>query len=130
LLAGVALRAGDQRGFYLNEIEKALLGEVTGGVEPLLCLRTNTKVDAGRWWRRTPVWLCVTQDNLILLAVARRRYVQKVPLGECCGSLYCNTTGELILAPAKGLETSRLAMSPADALKVLKAIGCEQKMKA
>lgn len=108
-------------------MEKALLQEVTGGVEPRLCLRTKTSVDAGRWWRRTPVWLCVTQDKLIVLAVASRRYLQHVPLSECCGSLYCNPTGELIIAPAKGLETSRLAMSPADALRALRAIVREQR---
>jgi len=106
----------------LNEFEKALLAEVSGNREPELCLRTKTRIDAGYWWRRAPIWLCVSQDELILLAVGKRRYVQRVALSECSGSLYCHATGELVLAPVKGLETNRLAVSPAEALRVLSRI--------
>ena len=64
----------------MNELESALLKELTGGAEPKLLLRTGTRIDAGRWWRRTPVWLCILKTELILFSVASRRYVERVPL--------------------------------------------------
>lgn len=108
----------------MNEIEKALLQEATGGREPKRCLRTQTRLDAGRWWRRTPVWLCVMQEEVIVLAVARRRYLQRARLADCSRSYYCHATGELVLAPVEGLEVSRLALSPAEALQALSVMGC------
>jgi len=106
----------------LNEKEKKLLAEATGGQEPLLCLKTKTRMDAGLWWWRTPVWLCVTNTELILLAVARRRYLERVPLAACSESSYCAATGQLLLAPVEGLEVSRLELSPAESLQVLSAL--------
>ena len=106
----------------MNELEKLLLAEALGTQDALLCLRTGTTVDAGCWWHRAPVWLCVTQAELILLAVARRRFLKRVPRQDCSGSLYCHGTGALILAPVKGLETNRLDLSPAQALRVLRVL--------
>jgi hypothetical protein len=103
----------------LNEKEKKLLLEATGGAEPILCLKTKTRIDAGYWWWRTPVWLCVTQAELILLAVARRRYLERTPVKACSESTYCAATGQLLLAPVEGLEVSRLKLSPAETLQVL-----------
>lgn len=107
----------------MNELEKNLLQEAAGASAPKLCLRTKTKVDAGRWGRRAPLWLCIVDDKLVLLAVARRVYVENVPLSECAGSEYCHATGELVIKPVEGLEFDHVAMSPADALKVLAEIG-------
>lgn len=111
----------------VNELEKALLQEVTGGVEPRLCIRTRTRVDTGLWLRRSPLWLCVTDSRLILFAVAKRRYVQSVDLMECLTSRYCQATGEFIIAPVEGLEFGQVAISPAEAVTVFKMIvkGCE-----
>lgn len=106
----------------MNEKEKKLLLEATGGEEPILCLKTKTRIDAGYWWWRTPVWLCVTPAELILLAVARRRYVDRVPVAACSESTYCAATGQLLLAPVEGLEVSRLELSPAESLQVLSAL--------
>ena len=99
-----------------------MLLEATGGEETLLCLKTKTRMDAGCWWWRTPVWLCVTKEALILLAVARRRYVERVSVKACSESSYCAATGQVLLAPVEGLEVSRLALSPAEALQVLSAL--------
>lgn len=107
----------------LNAKEKKLLLEATGGEAPILCLKTKTRIDAGCWWWRTPVWLCVINAELILLAVARRRYLERVPLAACSESSYCAATGQLLLAPVEGLEAGRLALSPAEALQVLSALG-------
>jgi len=112
-----------QRETNLNAKEKKLLLEATGGEEPILCLKTKTRLDAGRWWWHASVWLCVTHAELILLAVARRRYLERVALKDCSGSSYCAATGQLLLAPVEGLEVSRLELSPAEALQVLRLLG-------
>jgi hypothetical protein len=103
----------------MNAIESALLKELTGGAEPKLLLRTRTRIDAGRWWRRTPVWLCVTATELILFAVARRRYTERVPLDACHASRYAHATGELVIDPTESLRIKRLSLTPREALDAL-----------
>ena len=95
-----------------------MLNEATGGVEPLLCLRTGTSVDAGLWLKKVPLWLCITEDSLVLLAVGRRRYMQRAELAECMASSYCHATGEFVIGPVEGLEFGRVKISPAEALRV------------
>lgn len=103
----------------MNELETALLAELTGGAGHRLVLRSRTRIDAGRWWRRTPVWLCITASELILLAVARRRYSERVPLGECHASNYAHATGELVVGPAGSLRIKRILLTPREALNAL-----------
>ncbi|MFN4942899.1 MAG: hypothetical protein ACK5G9_03795, partial [Akkermansiaceae bacterium] len=78
----------------MNQLESALLDELTNGGDPELLLRSRTRIDAGRWWRRNSVWICITKSELILFAVARRRYVERLPLADCRGSHYLAATGE------------------------------------
>lgn len=102
-----------------NELEGLLWQEVAGGVEPRLRLRTGTRIDVGRWFRSNPVWLCVTASEVILLAVGRRRYAERVPISGCTASAYSHASGELVLSPAEGLRFKHLRMKPTEALKVL-----------
>lgn len=103
----------------MNPLEQQLLRELCGSVEPVLCLRTATRVDTGRWWRPSPAWLCIVGNELIVLAVARRRFVGRIPLAECVSSHYHHASGQLVIAPAEMLQISRFAMPLRDALKVL-----------
>lgn len=103
----------------MTQIESALLKELTGGAEPKLLLRTRTRIDAGRWWRSNPIWLCITADELILFAIARRRYTERVPLAECQASHYVHSTGELVIDPTETLRIKRLALTPREALNAL-----------
>lgn len=103
----------------MNELESALLKELTGGAEPKLLLRTRTRIDAGRWWRRTPVWLAISGNDLILFAVARRRYSERVALADCHASYYAHATGELVIDPVETLRIKHLSLSPREALDVL-----------
>ena len=52
----------------MNALEQQLLDTTAGGRAPRLAMRTRTRIDAGRWWRPTPVWLCVLEDEVVLLA--------------------------------------------------------------
>jgi len=106
----------------LNKLVRAILNAETNGAEPRLSIRTNTRIDAGRWWRRTPLWICITDGDVFVLAAARRQYVQRTPINECQGSHYCHTTGDLVIQADEDLQFSRLAMSPTDSLCVLNAI--------
>ena len=106
----------------MNAQEEELLATEIGDAEVWLRICTDTRIDAGRWWRRTPVWLCLAGDDLVVLAVARRKYLQRVPIADCSESTYSHGTGELLIAPTEDLRFSRLAMSPSDALTVLKEL--------
>lgn len=85
-------------------------------------------MDAGGWLRRAPVWLCVMEDQLVVLAVGRRRYVQGVPLSDCVETYYCAASGALVIAPTEELELNRLAMPPGDALKILECFKTNREM--
>jgi len=103
----------------MNPKESALLQELTGGAEPKLLLRSRTRIDAGRWWRGTPVWLCIIGNELLLFAVARRRYVDRVAIEDCHASFYSHAAGELMIKPAERIRIGSFALSPREALNVL-----------
>lgn len=106
----------------MNELEKNLLREMVGEKTPTLSIRSRAKIDAGRWWRKTPLWLCVVEDNLIMLAVARRHHAEKIAISECSDSHYNPATGELVLAPAEKLRFNRIKTTPREAIRILKMI--------
>ena len=103
----------------MNQLEREILNAQTGGVEPRLSVCSNTRIDTGRWWRQSPLWVCVTDSDVVVLAAARRHYIQRFPIAQCRDSHYCHTTGELVIEAGEDLRFSRLSMSPMDALRVL-----------
>lgn len=106
----------------MTPLEKSLLLEACGGLEPRLLLRTGTRIDAGRWWRTTPLWLGIDGDDIFLLAVARRKYIERVPLADCRASRYCHSSGQLMIAPTESLRINQISLSPGEALRVLDAM--------
>lgn len=106
----------------MNPLEQQLLQSETGAAEPRLRVRSGTRVDTGRWWRRSPLWLCVTDDELILLAVARRRFFARIPLRDAHASRYHHATGELVIEPGEELPLNRFKLPPEDALPILDLI--------
>jgi len=106
----------------VNEIELQLLREMVGVNNATLTIRTRAKIDAGRWWRKTPLWLCVVGDELVMLAVARRRYAEKIAIAECPDSHYNPATGELVIEPGENLRFNRFRVSPREAIQLLKIL--------
>lgn len=104
----------------LSTTESALLSEALAGQTPRLLLRSMTRVDTGRWLSKSPLWLCVTQTDMLLLAASKRRYVQRLPLNDCATSQYCHTSGALLLQPSETWRFNTIQLPPADALMVLK----------
>lgn len=113
----------------MNQLETQLMRDSVGSDEPRLQLRTKTRIDTGRWWRKTPLWLCVMEDELLLLSVSRRRYIERLPLSESNDTHYNNSTGELVIEPAESLQYNRCSISPRDALRVLNFFKTETKTK-
>jgi hypothetical protein len=107
----------------MNKVEQAVLRHEVGDVAPRLCLRSQTCVDAGNWWRSAPLWLLVLDDSLVLLAADRRRYVEQIPFSEASESYYCHQTGELVLAPCESVTVKHVAMKASQAIRVLRLLG-------
>lgn len=106
----------------MNSLEQQLLQTETGTAEPRLCIRSGTRVDTGRWWRRSPVWLCVTDHELIMLAVARRRFFARIALREAGASRYHHASGELVIEPGEALPLQSFKLAVPEALRILDLI--------
>ena len=109
----------------MNELEKQLFEQQLGGAEARLCIRSRARIDAGRWWRSTRVWLCVVGEELVMLAVARRRYFARVALADCGESHYHPLTGEFVIEPAGDLRFSRFPVSPREALQLAESMNLQ-----
>jgi hypothetical protein len=110
----------------MTPAERDLLARAIGSdAEPALCLRSGTRIDAGWWLRRAPVWLCITDDQAIVLAAGRRCHVASVARAECRGSRYDHATGEVVIEPGDALRFDRLAFPPREALRILHLLGAE-----
>lgn len=102
----------------LSSHESKLLDEALGKELPALLLRSNTRIDTGRWLGRSRLWLCVTDTQLLLFAASKRRYLQQYPLSDCRAE-YCHTSGALLLQPSDHWRFNTIALAPTDGLKVL-----------
>ena len=103
----------------MNTLEQQLLSETVGDVKPRLSLRTGTRIDTGRWGRRSPSWLCLMEDELVILAVGRRRHVERIPLAEAAGSFFDPGSGQLVIAPCESLRFNSFKMPAPQALQML-----------
>ncbi len=106
--------------------ERDLLRAETGSdAEPVLCLESGTRVDAGWWLRYARVWLCVTADRVVVLVAGRRHHVASVPRADCGDSRYDHATGEVVIEPGARLRFDRLAFPPREALRILHLLGAD-----
>jgi len=105
----------------MTKLERELLDATAMG-ELVFALRSDTRVDTGRWLGRSPLWLCVTDREIVLLAASKRRHAEGVPLADAGGSWYSHATGQLVIETEQALRFDHVAMSPTDALRVLKHI--------
>ncbi|MDB4666530.1 hypothetical protein OAE92_01060 [Akkermansiaceae bacterium] len=104
----------------MNQKERQLLREEIGDAKPDLCLRSKARIDTGRWWRRSPLWLCVVSGQLIMLSVGRRRYSARLPISSCGESHYNHATGEFVIVPGEELKFRQFSLSPREALELLR----------
>lgn len=106
----------------MNSKEQHLLQSEIGTTTVRMEVRTRTLIDVGLWWWRRPLWLCVTGRELVLLAVARRRYCERVPLAACREVRYNPASGELVITSHPALRFPRLKIPASTALEVIDTI--------
>lgn len=103
----------------MTPAEQSAYAEAAGGAEPVLVLRSRTKVDTGRWLRKSRLWLCVTGDALVLVAASKRRYAESVALAGCARTHYNHVSGVLVIEPGEDLRFNQVALPPTRALRVI-----------
>ena len=81
--------------------------------------KTGTKVDVGYWLGKRRIWLCVLEREMLLFALGRRPYVERIALQELGETQYNHVTGELVLAPAETASVGALKLAPLAALEIL-----------
>ena len=104
-------------------VRDLLRAETGSDAEPLLCMKSGTRVDAGWWLRRVPIWLCITADRVVVAVAGRRRHVASVPRAACRRSRYDHATGDVVIEPGESLRFDRLAFPPREALRILHLLG-------
>ena len=109
----------------LSKVEQAVLTSGKGDVEPLKIFRSQTRVDTGRWWRRSVLCLAVYPGEIAVFAASRRRYFCHLELADLTESYYSHRTGELILAPAEECRFKQIKMNPSEALEILSMLSLE-----
>jgi len=82
-------------------------------------VRSRTAIDVGLWFRWRRIWVCGTDDRLVLFAEGPRPYVQTAAYRELRTSFYSHPSGELVCVPAPELAVHSLAMGPAAAWRLL-----------
>ena len=106
----------------MNYKAAQLFHKEMGEATPDVCIRSKARVDTGLWLLRSPMWLCVVGEELVMLAVARRHYFARIPMAECSKSYYNHATGEFVVETGEDgreLQFHQFPMSPREALSLL-----------
>lgn len=106
----------------LSQRKTRLMNELAGTRDIRMAMGTGTRTDVGRWFGKGRVCLCLTDMELLLFAVGKRSYVERIPVHGLSESRYNHVTGELVLAPAEGARVTRLKMPPLDSLGLLELV--------
>lgn len=114
------------RSAALPGAERRLVDELVGTAGLFGLVRTDTKIDVGKWFRKRRICACLLGDQLLLVAEGRRPYTERIALAELRESRYNHVTGQLVFAPAEGLRQRSLKMSPLAGLQMLAQIYFQQ----
>lgn len=101
---------------------RALVESLPDGPAMVLLIRSHTRVDTGRWFRRPRVWIACFTDRLALAASGPRPVVAVAPFTDLRETQFNHVTGELNLAPAPDLPRRTLRMTPVDGYRILAQI--------
>ncbi|HUT01790.1 MAG TPA: hypothetical protein VM031_05010 [Phycisphaerae bacterium] len=102
-----------------------LAQQLIGTDDVFAAVRTGTRIDVGTWLLRGRVWVFALRDSLAVVACGPcglKVRAERVPYESLRESQYNHVTGELALAPAKGLPLRGLALDPLDAYQLLAQI--------
>ena len=103
----------------MTRAEEALLAEQSAGREALVLARSRSRVDVGKWFTQGRVWIACYRGEAVAWAAGLVPFVQRMSPADVAAAAYNPLTGELVLAPAAGLQVRRLRMSPVDGGRIL-----------
>lgn len=106
----------------MNTHEQQLLEQAAGASKPRLTLCTGNRIDVGLWWRKRPLWFCILEHEVLLFAVGRRRYSERVSIADCKDFHYNPSSGELVIEPSDLLRFPRLKIPTSEALEAIKLL--------
>jgi len=105
--------------------ERFLAEQLLASEEVFVIARTGTKIDVGSWLLRGRVWVFALSDSLAIVAcgpAGLRVRAEKIPYDDLRESQYNHVTGELALAPVKGLPFRGLRIDPITGCQILAQI--------
>jgi hypothetical protein len=105
--------------------ERFLAEQLLASEDVFVVARTGTKIDVGSWLLRGRVWVFALADSLAIVAcgpAGSRVRAERIPYEELRESQYNHVTGELALAPAKGLPFRGLKTDPITGYQILAQI--------
>jgi len=106
----------------MSRAERRLAEAVLGRDEALFAVRTESRVDVGRWRGRSRLWAFALRDSLALVAHGARPYTERISYSQIGESTYNPVTGELVLAPPHHLKATGLRMAPLEGYQMLAQI--------
>lgn len=107
--------------------ERELCRATADGRSVFLLLATDSRADTGSWFRRGRIYAMATAESLALFAAGRRPFAADIKFARLLESIYNHCTGEVVLAPAKGLAIASLRIPPANGYQLLAQIYASHK---
>ena len=109
----------EQRLACLGEARDQYLRDLIGNRDVYLVQQTGTKVDVGYWMGKRRVWTCLLDNEMLLFALGRVNFFDRIPFSELRDSQYNHVTGEIVLAPIEITKVQTLQVPPLAALEIL-----------
>ena len=109
----------DQRLARLGPARYRFLKSLIGDRDVYDVQSTGTKVDVGYWTGKRRIWSCLLDKQLLLFAVGRRSFVERIAFEDLRDSQYNHVTGEIVLAPIEITNVQTLKVPPLAALEML-----------
>ncbi len=110
----------------MSRQERELLQEMAGEAPVYYLVHSESRVDVGHWFSRGALWAATTDTELVLFAVGKRPFFEKVPFAYLRKSMYNHVTGEVILAPAESTRVHGVKVTPEQGYQVLAQIYKEE----
>jgi len=111
----------------LRRAERRLLEEACGAGAEQFVLLTRSRVDVGQWLSRGRLWLAWTDGALLLFAMGKRPFVERLAAADLAESLYNPVTAELVLLPAAEARQRTVRVAPVEGWNLLERIKRENR---
>lgn len=106
----------------MSPSERAVFQECSAGEPTFVLVKTKSVIDTGGWFANGRIWIAALKSDLILMAAGKKPMLERIPFLHIQESLYNHVTGELVLAPPRGIRTTSVAMTPIDGYQFLAQI--------